>query len=135
MPQRFEVVIESSRVRGLLKPCTPPCGRRKLELDKRVLGLSKRALAGRLAQVARTLALVQRSLACCRSAWGSSCHIECGGLKMEPGTWGRLERGRLERAPGRTGRRMELPGSLERRAARSRRCRLVRMGLRRLKVR
>lgn len=58
---------------------------------------------GRL--VASTLALgprtwASRILAGCKFVLGSNCRIECGGPTMEPGTWGRLERGKLELGRG-----------------------------------
>lgn len=81
---------------SLMPSCTPPCrgGRRKPELDRKAL-VQSRLVARKQVVVARTV-LERRTLACCRFASGSSYRIGCGGLTMEPGIWGRPERGRLE---------------------------------------
>lgn len=81
---------------------------------------------------------LERTLACCRSALGSSCRIGCGGLRMEPGTWGRLEHGKpaagRQELAGMIG-RTRVAGSLGpavadiEALARSRRCRSGRTGL------
>lgn len=80
---------------------------------------------------------LERTLACCRSASGSSCRTGCGGLRMEPGTWGTLGHGRLvldkQELAGKIG-RMRAAGSLGPAVAgievlaRSRRCRSDRTG-------
>lgn len=63
---------------------------------RKALGLST-LVGGKLVLVERK-ALEQSRQACCRSVSGSSCHIGCGGLKMEPGILGMLEHGKLELA-------------------------------------
>lgn len=121
--------------------CTLPYrdDRRKLVPGRKALEQS-RLVARRLLAVERMVS-GQSTSACCRFALDSSCRIGCGGLKMEPGTWGRPERDRLELAgrmelagrPELAGKmaRMMVVGSLGPVVAgiRRRRCRLDRKGL------
>lgn len=95
-----------------LMPCTPPGSMGSLVLGRKALVPSTMA-SGR-SGLGRTVALEQRtSLACCRSALGSSCHIECGAPMMELGTLGRLALGRLELARGMLAPSIAVAGSLE----------------------